>query len=70
MKSLTILQLKKAMKQYDFILLRYRDNSLCGVNCKMLKFLIKKPHSDNSFTNYISFIPCNFNQYITNKIPF
>jgi len=70
MKTLTILQIKKAMSQYDFILFRHKNYSLCGVNSKLLKFLIKKHHSDSSSTNYISFIPCNFNEYITHKTPF
>ena len=74
MKRLTYSQIKKAMQNNNYILLRccYNDGVI-GINCKLLKTNVvmnqlKRVHG-NKLSRYQSFRPCNFNDYITHKVP-
>lgn len=71
-KNLTKKQLYEACQKHEYLLLRYYpDNSLVAVNTRIArfkKFDIMK--YDEKESNYSSFIPCTFSEYITYKTPF
>lgn len=71
-KTLTSAQLFNACKNNRFILVRhYSDYRVHAINCGIYKFKRFTKHKrDQTETNYISFIPCNFMEYISNKVPF
>lgn len=65
---LTVGQLKNACKNHRYILVRFRSGNLMGINTKVANIAIKrKEYGDNDFTNYIGFIPCDFQTYISYK---
>jgi len=71
MKYLTVKQLNQACKENKYLLLRNSDGVLFGVNGGSAKLALKRTRfqmEDN--TTWIGFIPCSFDKYITNKIPF
>lgn len=69
-QSLTIGELIKALQRNRFILARFIDGDLVGINSGVLKILCKKPFDTNQQTNYTSFKPCSFIEYINYKTPF
>lgn len=72
MKNMTKRQLIKVMNKYKYILLRhYKENILIGHNCSIVNLAkFKKQDGLNEETNWIGFRPCNFQEYISNKIRF
>lgn len=59
--------------KHKYVLLRHNNGWKAGVNCKAMLFPenIKKIRAKlDKPTNYQSFTPCSFNEYITHKIPF
>jgi hypothetical protein len=73
-RTLTVNQLLKACEKHSFILAReYKTNIVHGINCGVIN-LEKVEHSTLNRgceeTNYISFKPCDFHEYISNKIAF
>lgn len=64
-------QLFSALKKHDFLLLRDLQGDRYGVNCKVGKMKRNEhyEHSD-ALTNFISYRPVNFNEYISTKMPF
>lgn len=65
---LTVGQLKNACKNYPYILARFRSGNLMGINTKVANIALKrKEYNDNNFTDYIGFIPCDFQTYISYK---
>jgi hypothetical protein len=70
-KSLTVKDLIKICSQNKYVLLRERGGSLVGVNCKVSPIGFKKFKGNiNIETNFVSYLPCSLNEYISNKIPF
>ena len=68
---LTVEQLKNACKNHPYILVRFRSGNLMGINTKVATLALKrKGYKDNIFTNYIGFIPCDFQTYISYKLSF
>jgi len=68
---LTVSQLKKACSKHKFILARFRSGNLMGINTKVADIALKrKEYNDNNLTDYIGFIPCNFQTYISHKHSF
>jgi hypothetical protein len=65
-RLMTVKQLEKACQENKYILLRYYDGYLTGVNCKVAKLARKRKPllKDTDKTDYIGFIPCNLDQYI------
>lgn len=72
MRNLTCQQLYNACKNHQFIILRYSgDNSLIAINCKIVTLKkFDKFKTMNSSSDFISFIPCGFMEYISKKFPF
>jgi len=73
-KNLSRQQIHNACQVNKYIVLRYSKSNRCiAINCKVSKHrklsdkLAKKPHKK---TNFISFRPCCFMEYISLKTPF
>lgn len=72
-KNLTIAQLKKALSNNKYLIIRERSGKRYAVNCAILKTKqmnrVKILHP-NKATRVLSYMPCDFQEYITLKIPF
>ena len=69
-KQINFGELKSICKYHNYIKLRLYDNTLIGFNCRNVKLSRFKNIEDSRITKYISFIPCNFSEYIRTKTPF
>jgi hypothetical protein len=69
MKNMMVSQIKKACEENRFIVLRHASGFLMGVNCRVatLKKLEDKVDLE---TDYMSFYPASFHEYISLKAPF
>ena len=68
---LTVSKLRKACKNYNYILVRNKLGDLIGINTKIAKIADKrKKYHGNQKTRYISFLPCDFQTYISFKTGF
>jgi hypothetical protein len=68
---MTVGQLQKACDNNDFIVARYRDGVLIGINTKVAKVARKKrEYNDNDTTAFISWFACDFMTYLFYKRPF
>ena len=68
---LTVGQLREACSANPYILVRFYDGDLMGVNSKVTSIIDKRrKHEDDQPTQFIGFIPCNFKTYITHKYPY
>ena len=72
MKNMTIKQLKKAMINNKYIVVRESGtNYIRSVNCRIMNILTKNQvNTDNNETKFIGYYPCNFMEYIRLKTPF
>ena len=72
MKNMTIKQLKKAMINNKYIVVRESGtNDIRSVNCRIMNILTKNQvNTDNNETKFIGYYPCNFMEYIRLKTPF
>jgi len=73
MKNITIKKLYEICQDNKYIALRFGDNYLMGVNCSVAKIL--NPSKDikeigNKETQFYSFRPISFMEYIRIKRPF
>lgn len=60
-----------ACKKHKYILIRFESGHLMGINCKVASILEERgEYHPEKETIYIGFIPCDINEYITNKHPF
>lgn len=69
MQHLTMTEIRKACENNKFLQLRYNDNTVVGINCRIMG-LSKIKHKDTFITDFVSFYPINFNQYLSIKVPF
>ena len=70
-KNLTIGQLTKACNSHKYLLLRFKDNTVMGINTKISELSHKRfSHNNETETQFISYRPCGFHSYISNKYPF
>ncbi len=73
MRRLTMKQIDYICKNNKYIVLRYFDNETIAVNCRISE-ISKRKHKDklnlNKKTNFISYYPCSFQEYISLKTPF
>lgn len=66
-------QVFKAATNHKYLLLRLYSGEKLGINCKVLSCKLnqqrinQEPDKETPFTG---FIPCNFDQYISYKIPY
>ena len=73
MEKLTVAQLANACKKNKYLAARYVDNDVIGINCgianlsKIKKDLKKR---ENNITNYVSFRPVTFMEYLSIKTKF
>lgn len=68
---LTVAQLKKICENNKYILLRYPDGEVHGLNCGVSSIVLKrKNYPPDQNTDYISWRACGLEEYIQNKIPF
>jgi hypothetical protein len=68
---LTVAQLKKACENHSYILARFSSGNLMGINTKVANIALKRKYYDESLcTNYIGYIPCDFQTYISHKHSF
>jgi len=70
-RYLTVKQLNNACKKHPYILVRFASGYQMGINSKVAPIAQKrKKHDDNELTEFVSFLPCDINTYITHKHPF
>jgi hypothetical protein len=70
-RYLTVKQLNNACKKHPYILARFASGYQMGINSKVAPIAQKrKKHDDNELTEFVSFLPCDINTYITHKHPF
>lgn len=68
---MTVKQLTDACNKYDYILCRYADGDVVGMNTKIATIAKrKKRYAWNAKTAFVGYIPCDFQTYITFKQPF
>lgn len=71
MKRLTFKQIDIICSKNKYIVLRTFDNYLIAVNCKVSEISKRKyKYNPNNKSQYISFYPCSFQEYISLKTPF
>jgi hypothetical protein len=69
---LQVKHLITALKSHRYILARYSDGVMVGINSKILthaRFSNLEGRRENE-TNYIGYRPCGFQEYISHKTPF
>lgn len=70
-RYLTVKQLNNACKKHPYILARFASGYQMGINSKLAPIAQKrKKHNDNELTEFVSFLPCDINTYISHKHPF
>jgi len=70
-RYLTVKELTAALKKHPYILARFRSGYKMGLNSKIAPIAQKiKKHNDNELTDFVSFSPCDINEYISHKHPF
>lgn len=70
-RYLTVKQLNDACKKHPYILARFVSGYQMGINSKVAPIAQKrKKHDDNELTEFVSFLPCDINTYITHKHSF
>lgn len=70
-KHMTVKQLKNACDKNKYLLLRYSDGSIIGVNTGVAPLALRRrPCNDDMKTCCIGFTPCDFHTYLTHKVPF
>lgn len=69
MKRMTFKQILSACNNHKYIIFRHGSGFTAAFNSKIAQFSIEK-HKPNmeSESKFISYQPCSFNQYISNKI--
>lgn len=72
-KCLTVNQIIKACDNNNYIAARFKNNDVIGINCRIAVLSTikeKNAHRLNNKTNYISYKPISFSEYIRIKYPF
>jgi hypothetical protein len=69
MKNMTVYEIMDALKENKFIALRHRSGYVMGVNSRVLN-LTKAKNALNLESNYISYYPIGFQEYISVKAAF
>jgi hypothetical protein len=70
-RYLTVKQLNDACKKHPYILARFASGYQMGINSKVAPIAQKrKKHEDTELTEFVSFLPCDINTYISHKHPF
>lgn len=70
-KNLTYHQVYHILMKNRYVLLREENNLLIGVNCDIIntkKF--PKIIGNNNLSNFVSYIPCGFMEYLNHKVRF
>lgn len=68
---MTFNQLKKAIENNTYVLLRTYSGILVGVNCKALKMMLTRhEYEPRKKSIYESYQPCSFSEYISHKTAF
>ena len=71
MTKLTKAQLKAIFKKHEYVLLRDMQGEQFGINTKCMNLALRRSTlKDNDETQYLSFRPVSFIEYINYKIPF
>lgn len=70
MHYLTNGQLIDQLKQNKYLLVRFDDNELVGINCKVALISAKQKNPDlQKLSSIVSYRNCDLQEYITYKIP-
>lgn len=72
MKTMSTKDLLNACRNHNYIVVRHICGQVFAFNCRATDLSYKKQGSPpmDIPTNYLSFYPCDFNEYITKKLPF
>lgn len=71
MRNMTVAELYEACMENRYLLLRFASGYQMGINCKIAPLARKKiDNSDDSETDFVSYIPCDLITYIQHKHPF
>ena len=67
-RFMTVKQLYKACLKHSYILVRFSSGRQMGVNTKIADLIFKKKnYPDNQKTDFVSYLPCGLNEYISKK---
>lgn len=71
---MTIKQVKEAMNNFKFIMLRDKSGEYQAINTKILKCkkieIALSKLNENKRSKFVSFKPCSFHEYISKKTTF
>jgi len=67
--NITIEKIRQICAENKYIAVRYRDNVVVGINCK-LAFLKSKENIKNQYTPFYSWYAIDFQEYISTKVPY
>ena len=68
---LTVNQLNEACRKHPYILARFVSGYQMGINSKIAPIAQRmKMYKYNELTKFVSFSPCDMNEYISHKRPF
>jgi hypothetical protein len=68
---LTVRQVKAACEKHQYLLLRHASGSQVAINSRISKVIEKKGYvKDHIKTIFVGYLPCDFQTYITKKVPF
>ena len=67
-RFLTVKQLYKACLNNSYLLVRFPSGRQMGINTKIADLIFKKKnYKYNKKTDFVSYLPCSFNEYISKK---
>ena len=70
-ENLTAKQLYNICLKNKYIIVRYVNGQITAINCKVVTLKIfDNIKNKNHHTRFISYKPCSFMDYISNKTPF
>jgi hypothetical protein len=69
-KTLTLGKLRKVCQEHKYLIVREKGGFTMAVNTGIANLRASKQLPDSAKSNYISYFPCDFQEYISNKVPF
>lgn len=67
---MTAEQLLKACEQHKYLLLRTYTGRIQAINTKVAAYAKRRFYEPERELEWMSFLPCDFQTYISHKIPF
>jgi len=68
---MTVKNLNEACKKHPYILARLASGYQMGINSKITPIALRlNSYDEHQLTDFVSFLPCSFYDYISHKAPF